>query len=69
MVDNEREDCYFECVTQTSTDLLTLPEVADLLRVSQSTVYALLRRGEIPAHKVGAQWRVWRDDALKVLGR
>ena len=37
--------------------LMTLREVADYLRVTEKTIYRLLRRGSIPATKVGHQWR------------
>lgn len=37
--------------------VLTLEEVAELLRVHRSTVYRLLRKREIPAFKMGADWR------------
>ena len=40
--------------------ILTLPEVAELLRVAEKTVYSLAQRGEIPAFKVGGQWRFSR---------
>jgi len=36
---------------------MTLQEVADYLRVTKKTIYRLLRRGSIPATKVGHQWR------------
>jgi len=39
------------------TQLMTLREVADYLRVTEKTIYRLLRRGKIPATKVGNQWR------------
>jgi len=39
------------------TELMTLQEVADYLRVTEKTVYRLLKRGRIPAVKVGRQWR------------
>jgi len=39
------------------TQLMTLQEVADYLRVTEKTIYRLLRRGSIPATKVGHQWR------------
>jgi excisionase family DNA binding protein len=41
-------------------DILTIPEVAELLRVAEKTVYTLAQRGEIPAFKVGGQWRFSR---------
>ncbi len=39
------------------TKLMTLKEIADYLRVTEKTVYRLLGQGEIPAVKVGHQWR------------
>lgn len=40
------------------SNLLTPEEVADKLRVSRRTVYNQVRSGEIPARKVGRQWRI-----------
>jgi excisionase family DNA binding protein len=37
--------------------VLTLDEVARYLRVHQSTVYRLLKKKELPAFKVGSDWR------------
>ena len=37
--------------------LMTLEEVADYLRVTRKTIYRLLGRSQIPASKVGRQWR------------
>jgi len=37
-------------------DIVTIPEVAELLRIAEKTVYALAQRGEIPTFKVGGQW-------------
>lgn len=37
--------------------LLTLNEVAKLLRVDKMTVYRMVKRGAIPATRVGHQWR------------
>jgi len=37
--------------------LMTVEEVADYLRVTEKTIYRLLDRGNIPATKVGRQWR------------
>lgn len=39
------------------TELMTLEEVADYLRVTEKTIHRLLKRGGIPAIKVGHQWR------------
>ena len=42
---------------------LTLADVAEVLKTSIAQVYALVRRGELPAIKVGGrgQWRVERS--------
>lgn len=42
--------------------LLTADEVADMLRVSTMTVYRLIRRGELPAVRVGRSYRVRQPD-------
>ena len=39
-------------------DYLTIPEVAERLRVSAKTVRRLLKRGELRGLKVGSQWRI-----------
>ena len=39
------------------TQVLTLMEVAALLRVPKSTVYKLAQNGMVPAFKVGKHWR------------
>jgi excisionase family DNA binding protein len=43
-------------------EILTLPEVAQLLKVAEKTVYGMAQKGELPAFKVGGQWRFRRTD-------
>ena len=38
--------------------LLTLSEAAQLLQVSIRTLHRMIRSGDLPALKVGGQWRV-----------
>jgi excisionase family DNA binding protein len=45
-----------------SDPILTLPEVAVLLKVAEKTVYTMARNGQLPAFKVRGQWRFKRDD-------
>jgi excisionase family DNA binding protein len=45
-----------------SVTLLTAAEVAEQLRVSTMTVYRLIRRGELPAVRVGRNYRVRASD-------
>lgn len=51
------------------TDLLTLAEAAGRLRLSLNTVYKLCRNHEIPAIKVGRQWRIRAADLDRRLGQ
>ena len=37
--------------------LLSAQEVAERLHIHVDTVYALVRRGELPGAKIGNQWR------------
>lgn len=37
--------------------VLTVGELAEYLKVHPSTIYRLLKNGEIPAFKVGSDWR------------
>jgi len=46
-----------------STDeILTLKEVAQLLKVAEKTVYTMAQHKELPAFKVRGQWRFRRED-------
>ena len=42
-------------------EILTLPEVAQLLKVAEKTVYTMAQKNEVPAFKVRGQWRFKRD--------
>jgi len=45
-----------------SDEILTVQEVATLLKVADKTVYTMAQKGEIPAFKVRGQWRFRRVD-------
>ena len=45
----------------TKTPIMTIEEVAEYLGLHPLTVRRLAREGEIPAFKVGRQWRVKRE--------
>ena len=49
------------------TDLLTVKEVADYLRMGLLTVYKLIQTGKIPAFKIGKQWRIKKEDLEKYI--
>ena len=42
------------------TGLLTIFEVAEILRVHPTTIYRLVRRGVLPGFKIGGNWRIDR---------
>ncbi len=39
------------------TDVMTVREVAEYLKVKERTIYRLVAKGGIPAFKVGGSWR------------
>lgn len=50
---------------------LTLADVAEVLNISASQTYALVRNGELEAIKIGGrgQWRVERDKLEEYINR
>ncbi len=47
--------------------LLTVAEVAAIMRVSNMTVYRLIRGGDLPAIRVGKNYRIRRAEAQRYL--
>lgn len=47
---------------------LTVQEVAERLKIKKTTVYDMIRRGNIKAIKVGKQFRVCADEINNILG-
>jgi excisionase family DNA binding protein len=43
-------------------DLLTTRQVQDLLQVDRTTIYRMVEGGQLPAVRVGKQWRFHRAD-------
>jgi excisionase family DNA binding protein len=52
-----------------SNKLLTVNEVAKILRVSNMTVYRLVKGKQIPAIRVGKNYRIKETDVEKYLNR
>ena len=44
------------------TDIMTIQEVAEYLKLNEKTAYRLASGGEIPGFKVGGSWRFKRQD-------
>ena len=58
--------------TTTFPPVMTVDQVAAYLQVSKRTVYNMAAAGELPAAKVGDQWRFYRPEVdrwLMVLSR
>ena len=53
--------------TATPGPLLTVAEVADVLRVSNMTVYRLIKAGDLPALRVGKNYRIRESDLATFL--
>ncbi len=48
-------------------NLLTAQEAAELLKVKKATVYEMVKRGQIPAVKIGKQVRINREELERLL--
>ena len=42
-------------------EVMTVPELAERLNVSTITIYRLLKAGQLPAFRVGSDWRFSAD--------
>jgi excisionase family DNA binding protein len=49
-------------------DVLTVPEAARLLRCGRNQLYDAIRRGDVPAVRIGRSLRVPRAGLLRMLG-
>ncbi len=48
--------------TEMLTDIMTIREVADYLKLTEKTAYRLAAEGKIPGFKVGGSWRFRRSE-------
>lgn len=51
-------------MAQSAPVLYTSAEVADILRLNHQVVQRKLQSGELPAYRIGREWRVDRDQLL-----
>jgi len=45
-----------------NNDLMTTKELSKYLQLDRMTIYKLLKSGDIPANRVGHQWRFFKSD-------
>ena len=50
-------------------DLMTVREVAQMMRVSNMTVYRMIKGGELGAVRIGKNYRIRKNDVLSYLMR
>ena len=48
-------------------EILTIREVADLLKLHPKTVNKLANSGKLPGYRIGRQWRFRKSELLKAL--
>jgi excisionase family DNA binding protein len=46
-----------ESVANSNSEIATVKEVSEYLRVHPSTIYSMLAKKQLPAFRVGADWR------------
>lgn len=51
------------------TDVMTIREVAEYLKLTEKTAYRLAAEGKIPGFKVGGSWRFKRSELERWIER
>lgn len=51
------------------SDILTIKEVAEYLKLTEKTTYRLAADGKIPGFKLGGSWRFKRNDLDEWINR
>ena len=54
---NMRNTMAMVSILTTHDEVLTLQECSLYLKIAESTIYVLARKGKIPCQKVGGNWR------------
>ena len=49
------------------TEVLTVKEAASLLKTSRQQIRRMIQAGELPAVKVGREWRILRESISSLL--
>ena len=50
-----------------SSQIMTVEEVADFLKLSKITVYKLVKKGDLPGFRVGNSWRFRRETIAGII--
>ena len=66
--DVERIDAALAAVAgEAEPEVMTLEEAAKFLRVSSTTLYALVKQEKLPARRIGREWRFSKNAMLEYL--
>ena len=61
-----QKSCIFSIlishVVRNMSDIWTIKDVADYLKLTEKTAYRLVKEGKLPGFKVGGSWRFRRDE-------
>jgi excisionase family DNA binding protein len=49
-------------ITAVQTDIMTIKEVSEYLKLAEKTAYRLAAQGKIPGFKIGGSWRFRRSE-------
>lgn len=47
------------------TELITLDELCDILKIGKNTAYTLMRTGELEVFKIGRVWKIPKKAVLQ----
>lgn len=48
-----------------SSDILTVKELADFLKIAEKTAYRFASEGKVPGFKVGSAWRFRKSEIVR----
>lgn len=67
-LDTHIQGCYDGDMAEIKPNqIYTTEETRDFLKISESTIKRLLKRGVIKAYKVGGQYRIWGGEILRLV--
>ena len=55
--------------TTDDSQIMTVEEVADFLKLSKITIYKLVKKGQLPGFRVGNSWRFRKDKIFEIISR
>lgn len=50
-------------------DVITVQDLRDILGVGRNVAYALLKEGEVPAFRIGRNWKIPKESVIHYISR